>query len=340
MEYTDLLQRIFDHVENGNVDKAVRACLRLSRHIGDHMSTALFLRELINDRREITRVLLDDTSHLKEEAQKLLYEQSFERWLDSRTLPFSLGSDDEEESQNVLVISIGEFPAELEQCERSIMDLNLPSTMGEYDSAAFTERYNQIKGGWRLRIKAIQTIKSRVLNHCLNFAILVERQLAAQHKSSNFLERAQNEVQNYFRARSDNVYEKLQKANQLVDSESHEDLSLLLTQVRRAIKAVADHFYPPVDAIVQCADGTDRRLGDEQYLNRLHEFVYTSFQRTTSTELLRAELKHLLVFAKKLNDIASKGVHGEVTLPEAQQGFLGLYMFLFNVIHRLDARDN
>lgn len=339
MEQTELLQRIFDHIENGDIDKAVRACLRLSRHIGDHMSTALFLRELIDDRKEIARILFDDTSHLKEEAQKYLYEQSLKRWLNSRTLPFLLGSRDDEENKDVLVISVGEFPAELEQCEKSIMDLTLPSTMGEYDSAAFTDRYNQIKSSLRLRIKAIQTIKSRVLNHCLNFAIQVERQFAAQHKTNSFLERAQNEVQNYFRTRSDDVYEKLQKANQLVDSESREDLSLLLTQVRRAIKAVADYFYPSVNEIVRCADGVERRLGDEQYLNRLHEFVYTSFQRSTATDLLRAELEYLLVFARKLNDIASKGVHAEVALPEAQQGFLGLYMFLFNVVRRLDARD-
>ena len=72
--YTDLIQRIFDHVENGDVDKAVRAALRLSRHISDHINTALFLRELVDDKDEITRAIYDDTSHLKREAQKFVYE--------------------------------------------------------------------------------------------------------------------------------------------------------------------------------------------------------------------------------------------------------------------------
>jgi hypothetical protein len=338
MLHEDLLNRIFDHIEKGEVDKAVRACLRLSRHIDDHMNTSLFLRELLDDKNEIARVLYDETNHLKEEAQKYLFTHSFERWLKSRTLPFSMGiSAAGKEERNVLVISVGEFPAELEQCERSIADFALPSTMGEYDSAAFTDRYSAMKGQLRLRIKGINTIKSRILNHCLNFSIQVEKQLQAQTKSVLFLQSAQNEVQNYFKTRSDDVYEKLQKANQLVDSVSKEDHSLLLTQVRRAIKAVADHFYPAEAAPKRCADGVDRTLGDEQYLNRLHEFIYTRFPRSASTDLLRAELEYLLVFARKLNDIASKGVHATISLPEAKQGFLGLYLFLYNVCQRLES---
>lgn len=338
--HSELLRRIFDHIENGDVDKAVRASLRLSRLIGDHMNTALFLRELLDDKKEIGLVLLDDTSHLKEEAYKYLYKRSFERWLESRTLPFSVSGDDaRDEAKNVLVISVGELPEELRQCEKSIADLVIPPTMGEFDSAAFTAQYDRIKSQLRMRIKAINTIKDRVLNRCLNFAIGVERQLAAQEKSASFLQAAQNEVQNYFKSRSEDVYEKLQKANQLMDSSSSEDLSLLLTQVRRSIKAVADHFFPAETAARKCADGVERVLGDDLYLNRLHEFVYTRFPRSTSTDLLRAELDYFLMFARKLNDISSKGVHASVNSAEAKQGFLGLYMLLFNVCQRLEYTD-
>ncbi|MFO1417951.1 MAG: hypothetical protein U1E83_04715 [Methylotetracoccus sp.] len=303
------------------------------------MNTALFLRELVDDKHEIARVIFDDTSHLKEEAQKYLFTSSFERWLKSRTLPYALGdSEADENSKNVLVISVGEFPEKLRQYEKSIADLVVSPSMGEYDSAAFTDRYDQIKAQLRIQIQGINTIKDRVLNRCLNFAIGVERQLLSQQKSIQFLQQVQNEVQNYFKTRSDDVYEKLQKANQLIDSTSSEDLSLLLTQVRRAIKAAADHFFPPEITLRRCADGEERHLGDEQYLNRLREFIYTRFPKSTSTELLRAELEYLLVFATRLNNVASKGVHASVSAAEAKQGFLGLYLFLYNVCQRLEAR--
>jgi len=68
----------------------------------------------------------------------------------------------------------------------------------------------------------IRSVKSRVLNHCPNFANHVEKQLKAQERPVAFLQVAQNEVQNYFKTRSEDVCEKLQKANQLVDSTSAE----------------------------------------------------------------------------------------------------------------------
>lgn len=335
-----LLLRIFDHVESGDVDKAVRASLRLSRNIGDHMNSALFLRELLTDKSEVARVIFDDTPHLKEEAHAYLYKQSFERWLKSRTLPFSTGgSADSDEERNVFVTPIGEFPDELAQLEKSIKDLVVPATMGGFDSAAFTDRYDERKAQIRLRIKAVLTIKDRVLNRCFNFAVGVERQLAAQTQSVEFLRGAQNEVQNFFKTRSDDVYEKLQRANALISSTSAEDHSLLLTQVRRAIKSVADYFYPSRPEPIVCTDGKQRVLGDEQYLNRMREFIYTKFPRSTSTDLLRAELDHLLALATKLNDIASKGVHADVSPAEAKQGLLGLYLFLFNLVQKLEGAD-
>lgn len=143
----ELLSRIFDHVENGDVDKAVRASLRLSRQIGDYMNIALFLRDLVDDKNEIFRILSDDTSpSIKENSQKYIWEHSYTRWLTYRTLPFAVSVDnDTGKSINILVVSVGEFPEELKQCEKSIADLAIPPTMGEYDSAAFTDRYDAVK---------------------------------------------------------------------------------------------------------------------------------------------------------------------------------------------------
>jgi hypothetical protein len=79
-------------------------------------------------------------------------------------------------------------------------------------------------------------------------------------------------------------------------------------------------------------------MGDENYLNRLHEYIATTFAKSSSSDLLRAEFEYLSIFARRLNDVASKGVHSDVSGREAKQGFLGLYMFLYNVISQLQER--
>lgn len=76
-------------------------------------------------------------------------------------------------------------------------------------------------------------------------------------------------------------------------------------------------------------------MGDEQYLNRLHQFVAEHVVRSTSKEMLKTELDHLTAFIRRLNEMASKGVHGTVTFAEAKQGLIGLYFFLFNLCQHL-----
>jgi hypothetical protein len=340
MDYQATIERVYQHVEVGDVDKAVMACLRIARNLHDYFHAAVFLRELYPDKKEFGRVFYDDTSHLKEEAQKLLWNTSSEYWLETHRLDFSIATGDFGDEKNLLIMGIGEIGPELDQWERSITDMTVPPGMGEFDTAAFTDRYVGQKAEIRLRMKALEAVRQRVRIRCLNYAISIEKQLQAQAKSRSFLEQIQRDVNNHFHSRCEDVYTKLQKAAQMVDSGDTEDHSLLLTQVRRAIKAAADHFYPAQAALVTCADGQQRNLDDDHYLNRLDQYLRTELNNSSSRKLLQTELDHLALFARRLNDVASKGVHGEVSSDEAKQGLLGLYMFLYNLIAHLERRES
>ncbi len=340
MNYESAIERVYEHIEIGHVDKAVMGCLRIAQHLRDYLYAAVFLREMHPNPKEVMRVLYDDVCHLKKEAQKFLWEKSQEYWLGLHTLDYNLGTNADGEELNVLTIRAGTFDRDIEQLEREIKDMTIPSGMGEFDSAAFTDRYNNQKTQIRLQIRAIHTVKAKVRAFCLDYAIRTERQLEAQRKGQSFLEQTQNDVNNYFKAHSEDVYTKIQKAAQLLDSNNPEDFSLLLTEVRRTIKAVADFFYPPSDQKIRCRDGIERVLGDEQYLNRLHEFMATHLPKSSSRDLLRAELDHLAAFVRRLNDVTSKGVHGIVSLSEAKQGLVGLYLFLYNLSSHLDEMSS
>jgi transposase len=88
MDYARVLARIYEHLEEDHAEKAVMGCLRVARSSSDHLNAAMFLRELYPDKREVGRVLHRDICHLNEEAQKLLFEASFDRWLELHTLDF------------------------------------------------------------------------------------------------------------------------------------------------------------------------------------------------------------------------------------------------------------
>lgn len=334
MEARELIQRIYDHVEVGDVDKATIVYLRLARKIGDVFNVVMFLREMYPDRSQLQRAFFDETQQLGDDARKFVWDNTGDRWIEERTLSFSLDSDVPD--KNVLAMGIGELKREVEQMEQSIEDLRLPPGMGEFDTAAFTDRYGSLKGDMRLKIRACYTVIERVRTRCLYYASRVEAQLQAQQQTSNLVEGLQTEVNNHYAVRADSVYQKLHKATSLISSRNPEDHALLLTTIRRAIKAVADYHFPPASEPVVCRDGQTRVLGEEQYLNRLQEFCAQRFGASGSSKLLQAEVEYLSVFVKRVDKIASKGVHADVTAVEARQGLLGLYIFLSNLIAKLN----
>jgi len=341
MDYSNAIERIYDHLENDQVEKAVLLCLRVARNLQDHLNAMIFLRDLNPDKQQLMRAFREDTAKLNDQAAEYVWKRAGELWLQSRVLGFTFdGKDDVEdgEKRDVLTVGVSEIDAEIEQMEKCINDLTLPAGMEPFDLAAFTDRYNNQKTGYRLRIKANRLIRGRIKTRCLNYAVSLERQLEGQKKTDQFLHGIQTEVNNYFRIRCEDVYVKIQKASQLVASNDPEDQSLLLTEVRRSIKAVADYFYPAVREPVMCSDGKQRNLDDEKYLNRLEEYVAKEFPKGSSSELLEAEVKVLTAFVRRLNDISSKGVHANVPTDEAKQGLLGLYMFLYNLIAKLQLK--
>jgi len=335
MDEHTLIERVYDHVESGAVDKAAVACLRLARKVGDSFSVIIFLRELYPDRHQLKVAFLDETQHLQKEAQDFLWKTTQDRWLEERSLDYSLAED---ENKNVLAMGVGELIREVEYMEKSIDDLQLPQGMGEFDTAAFTDRHSQLKSHMRLKSRACHTILERIRTRCLNYATRIEHQPLIADRASDLMASVQNDVHNYYAERAQPVYEKLRKAASLIGSKEPEDHALLLTSIRRAVKAIADYHYPPCTSPVKCSDGETRELDEEQYLNRLQEFCASQVTSSSSSRLLLAKMDYLSAVVRRLNDVASKGVHAEVTGREAKQGLLGLYLFVSNLIAKLEQK--
>jgi hypothetical protein len=325
-----LIARIYEACEASDLDKAVMLCLRLARMLGDTFNVVMFLRELHPDVQQLKANIRDETRHLSQSAQSALWKATLERWIQERTVSH-LPTDDD--GRNVLAMGVAELKHDIAQMEKSIEDLRLPPGLGEYDTAAFTDQHVRLKGEMRLKVRACHEVLERIRTRCYHYASRVEGQLAAEVRTSDVVADVQREVHNFYAARCEPAFQSLSKAASLLGSANAEDHALLLTSIRRAVKAAADYHFPAQDTPVKLPDGSSRNLDDAHYLNRLHEFCRQGLD-STADELLRAELDLLAVFARRLNDVASKGVHAQVSPLEAKQGLLGVYVFLSNLIAR------
>jgi hypothetical protein len=270
VEPLELVERIHTHVEAREVDKAVIVCLRLARATNDLANVVMFLRELHPDVPQLKSAIFEETHHLSDDARKQLASVTLERWIQERTVSGPLFSDDKD--RNVLGMGVGDLTREIEHMEKSIEDLKLPTGLGEYDAAAFTGRNVELKGQMRLKIRACNEVLERVRTRCLYYATRLEGQLRAEAHTSEILAGVQRDVHNFYAEKCEAVFQGLRKAANLLGSTNAEDHALLLTSVRRAVKAAADYHYPPRSGPITCADGKVRDVGAEQYLNRLHEF--------------------------------------------------------------------
>lgn len=321
-----LIASVYDHVARGSVDNAVFACLRLARAVGDTFGAVMFVREMGGNKHELGR----EVQPLPEEVLKFVWEQTAEEWMDERLYgPKGAGNSP------LVTSGVGDLMSEITDFAESIRTLVPPPGMGEFDTAAFAESTMAQVAKLQLRIRQNRAIIERIRSRCLAYASRIEAQIRAQEGATSFIHDIQNQVDNYFAARSPDVYAKLAKACELAGSVDAEDHSLLLTSIRRALKAAADHFYPAPSEDVTCVDGKTRALGPDAYLNRLQECC-AQLKSSSSARLLSSELDYLAAIVRRLNDVASKGVHADVTRTECRQGLLTLYTFLSNLISALE----
>lgn len=121
--------------------------------------------------------------------------------------------------------------------------------------------------------------------------------------------------------------EKFMVAYERLASSSAEDWSLALTAARRIFKSVADSLYPPRET----PKGA-RKLGEDQYINRLWAFLDENAEAGSDKDLAKAHIDYMGAFLQKLNEKASKGVHAEVSYEEAVRAVLYTYLTLGDLL--------
>lgn len=121
--------------------------------------------------------------------------------------------------------------------------------------------------------------------------------------------------------------EKFMVAYERLGSSSAENWSQALTAIRRVLKAVADAVYSPRET-----EEGERKLGDEQYINRLWAFLDENAESGSDKDLAKAHIDYMGSFLQRLNEKASKGVHAEVTYSEAVRAVLYTYLTLGDLL--------
>ncbi len=86
-----------------------------------------------------------------------------------------------------------------------------------------------------------------------------------------------------------------------VNSDSKEEWSQALTTCRRTIQKLADDLYPPNDKIIN-----GRKLGKNQYINRLWFFMDESIESDSDKKLAKAHVDYIGNYLESIHNKTKK----------------------------------
>lgn len=110
------------------------------------------------------------------------------------------------------------------------------------------------------------------------------------------------------------------------EAETDEQFAQVSATCRRIIEYVSDQVFPPTNEIV---DG--RKLGTNQYRNRLLAFAEKEKKSDTNIDLITISTKTLSEQMEKLSNLVNKGVHSELYRSECRRCLLRTVLLLDDI---------
>ncbi|UOO90420.1 helix-hairpin-helix domain-containing protein [Vitreoscilla massiliensis] len=126
--------------------------------------------------------------------------------------------------------------------------------------------------------------------------------------------------------------EQLMLAFKSVSSDNKEEWSQALTTCRRLLEGLADRLFPATNEQVN-----GRVLKQNQYVNRLWAFMDEAIESDSNKELAKTHVDLIGAWIQKINNLANKGVHAEVTQVEAIKMVFHTYLMLADILDYLDV---
>ena len=173
-------------------------------------------------------------------------------------------------------------------------------------------------------LEQLTAVRSRVLGFIHEFAANVYYQKLFSGLAESVFERYKGQVDAVLAGACGDVLDKMPSIYDRLAEGHSEAISQALNTCRRVIDAFADAVFPPTEE-TRDIGGNTVQLGASNHQNRINVYIH---DRTTSG----SRSKRLRQTLANLYGCVSKGVHDDVTAPEAQALVLGTYTFVGEVL--------
>lgn len=116
-----------------------------------------------------------------------------------------------------------------------------------------------------------------------------------------------------------------------MDSDNPEDWANAVHSCRRILLDLADSLYPPQDEPIT-VNGRSIKVGQDQYINRLIQFIDGKTGSKTYAEVVGADLSSIGIRLDAINNAVCKGTHVDVSKDEASRYIIHTYLLISDII--------
>lgn len=156
--------------------------------------------------------------------------------------------------------------------------------------------------------------------------------------AEDIFEGARNLVDTFIRSHCPKAAEKIIAINERMTDQSTESLSAALTSCRRLLMEVADSIFPTREEEWKDRKGKIRKVGIDQYKNRILAYLADLNTSEGSYTLLESELDHLASRLDVIYEKTCKGVHVDVSPNEAKLTVIHTYLFIGEIATHTDLK--
>lgn len=117
-----------------------------------------------------------------------------------------------------------------------------------------------------------------------------------------------------------------------MDSENSEDWANAVHSCRRILSDLADSLYTPTEVPLVVA-GRTIKLGKDQYVNRLVQYITSKSESKTYQSIVGADLRSIGERIDAVNDAVCKGTHTDISKDEASRYLIHTYLLISDIVN-------
>ena len=322
IEYcTELSEEILKNIELSEIPlkNVILKCLRLCRLLGDERGQLFFRYESSGYAFMANGKMSDESWDIAQIAGRRYFTKK--------------NKESNERIEVAFTESIGTMEKTIEALQSRLNVTKDPESYGDNISVVAINAAKNVHERQRI-VSSINKLTSKiesVQGNIYSYILTINNQLVYGNVVEDIFTNNRKLVDNKLKDVCPDSIRKFVSVYKNLESNNPEDWANAVHSCRRILKDIADSLYPPSDSPIKVS-GRTVKIGEENYINRLIQFIDSKSDSATYKNVVGVNLRNIGERIDNIHNAVCKGTHTEINKIEAQRYIIYTYLLLGDIM--------